>query len=60
MLAKSTAPTQEVYMFDWVWILVALWVGFLLGFFVFALMRTAAGSRSDEELVEAARDYYKL
>lgn len=46
-------------MFDWVWILVVGWVGFIFGFFCAALMRVAS-DRSDKELAEAAKDYYKL
>jgi hypothetical protein len=45
---------------DWIWIVLALQAGFLLGFFCFALMRIAADSRSDEELNQAAKEYYKL
>lgn len=46
-------------MYDWIWILVAGWVGFLVGFLTFALVRMASSGRSDEELAQAAREYYR-
>lgn len=48
-------------MFSWIWILVGVWGGFILGFVACSLF--AINRRSDEELKgleQAARDYYKL
>ena len=48
-------------MFSWIWILVAGWAGFILGFMACSLF--AINRRSDKELEElevAAKEYYKL
>lgn len=44
---------------EWVWMFLAGWIGFIAGFFVFALMRIASDRSSDEQIAEAGRDYYK-
>lgn len=45
-------------MYDLLWVLVAGWIGFLAGFLVCSMICVSARSLSDEELAEAARDYY--
>lgn len=47
-------------MFDWIWILVAGWVGFLVGFLVCSMICVSARSHTEDELADAARNYYKL
>lgn len=47
-------------MFDLMWVLLAGWVGFLVGFLACSLVVMSSRRHSDEELDAAARDYYKL